>query len=259
MLNDISRSNYVDKVFKSNKSGEFSVIKYNNAHDVLIEFKLTGYMVSTSMSNLKMGVVKDPYFPSVYNVGIVGEKYSPTIIDMNGSKKSTLEYQSWVDMLGRCYRVKTSNNLTYRGCTVSENFKHYEYFYEWCNMQIGFGNTGWCLDKDLLVKGNKVYSEDTCVFLPHELNVLLTKRSSDRGKYPLGVSYHKHHRKFSSQLSQNGVGKRHLGYYNTPEEAFLVYKKAKEDFIKQQALKWKDQIDHRAFEALVNYEVDIND
>ena len=45
----------------------------------------------------------------------------------------------------------------------------------------------------------------------------------------------------------------------TPEEAFLAYKKDKEAYIKDVANKWKDKIDPRAYEALMNYEVEITD
>lgn len=72
---------------------------------------------------------------------------------------------------------------TYKDCEVSENFKSYEYFYEWCNKQIGFGNEYWQLDKDLLIKGNKVYSENTCHFIPKEINLVLTKSDKKRGEH----------------------------------------------------------------------------
>ena len=39
----------------------------------------------------------------------------------------------------------------------------------------------------------------------------------------------------------------------------MLIKKAKEAFIKEQAEKWKGKVDDRAYEALMNYTVDIND
>ena len=56
-----------------------------------------------------------------------------------------------------------------------------------------------------------------------------------------------------------GTGERRLGYYNTEIEAFDAYKQAKENYLKQLAEKWKDQIDERAYNALMNYQVEITD
>ena len=61
--------------------------------------------------------------------------------------------------------------------------------------KIGFDNHGngnpFQLDKDLLVKGNKVYNESTCVFLPKEINSVLTKSTASRGDYLIGVCWSK--------------------------------------------------------------------
>ena len=94
-------------------------------------------------------------------------------------------------MLRRCYSDSSKKKCpTYEDCEVSANFKYFEYFYEWCNKQIGFYNQGnenpFHLDKDLLIKGNKVYSESTCVFLPREINQLLIKCESLRGECLIG-------------------------------------------------------------------------
>ena len=51
----------------------------------------------------------------------------------------------------------------------------------------------------------------------------------------------------------------YLGCFNNPEKAFQAYKAAKEAYIKDVANKWKGEIDNRAYEALMNYEVEIND
>ena len=163
-------------------------------------------------------------------------------------------------MLVRCYsNAYKKRQPTYEGCEVSDKFKSYEYFYEWCHSQIGFGNEGWHLDKDLLVKGNKVYSEKTCVFLPNEINSLLTRREALRGKHLIGVYWCNTKKAFVAQVNKNKGKQEHLGLFTTEIEAFNAYKKAKESFIKEQADRWKDRIDPRAYEALYNYTVDIDD
>jgi hypothetical protein len=149
---------------------------------------------------------------------------------------------------------------SYEGVEMSENFKFYSYFKEWCNKQIGFGNEGWHLDKDILVKGNKIYSEETCCFVPAEINTLILRADRIRGKYPIGV-YHdtsKVHKRFSARVSKGGKYKR-FGSYLTPEEAFYVYKKEKESHIQEIANKWKEQIDPRVYEALMNWTIEITD
>ena len=110
------------------------------------------------------------------------------------------------------------------------------------------------LDKDILVKGNRVYNEDVCVFVPQEVNLLFTKRDKSRGEYPIGVSFHKSRGMLTATLNN-----KYLGYFNTAEQAFQVYKTAKEAYIKEVANKWKDKIDPKVYEALMNYEVHIDD
>ena len=259
-FNNIENNNCVGKIYKSKNSGDFIITKYNNSRNIEIEFIETGYRKIVQIGNIRCGEVKDCYLPSVYEVGVIGSRYLTHVRMNDGERTCRKEYMTWRGMLRRCYsEKKLLDSPTYIGCTVSENFKHYEYFYEWCNRQIGFNNEGWHLDKDLLVKGNKVYSEDTCVFLPEELNILLVKRKSKRGDYPIGVHYCKSKKSFISQINRNKGQQDYLGKFNTPEEAFFAYKEAKEAFIKEQANKWKDKIDPRAFQALMTYEVDIND
>ena len=254
-LNDISYKDCVGKVFKSLNSGDFKIVKYNDAKDVVIQFLTTGYEMVATLGNVRKGLIKDPYSPSVYGVGIVGTKYLSAV---NGVL--TKEYKLWSNMLKRCYSdFAKKNQPTYEGCEVSNKFKSYEYFYEWCHNQIGFDNSGWHLDKDLLVKGNKVYSENTCVFIPREINQTLVKRVASRGEHLIGVYWSKRDKAFKAQVGKNKGKQEHLGYFNTEIEAFNAYKKAKEAFIKEQAEKWKGKIDDRAYEALMNYTVEITD
>ena len=254
-LNEVSYKACVGKVCKSKSSGDFKILKYNDAHNVEIQFLKTGVETSVQLGNIKSGKVKDPYAPSVYGIGVLGAKYQPTI---NGVR--TKEYALWKCMLQRCYSDGFKKQRpTYEGCEVSDNFLHYEYFYEWCQNQIGFGTEGFELDKDLLIKGSKVYSEDSCVFLPREINLLLTKRTASRGEHLIGVSWDNTSKAFKATVSKNKGKQEHLGFFNTELEAFNAYKVAKETFVKEQANKWKSQIDPRAYEALMKYEVNIDD
>ena len=254
-LNDVSYKDCVGKVFKSLNSGDFKVLKYNDSKNIEIQFLNTGFETKVQLGSIRNGEVKDPYSPSVCGVGILGVKCQTKI---NGVR--TKEYELWCHMLQRCYSdVLKKRCPTYEGCEVSDNFKSYEYFYEWCNKQIGFGDKGFDLDKDLLIKGNKVYSEDSCVFIPREINQLLTKRTASRGEYLIGVCWHNTSKAFVAMVRKNKGKREHLGYFNTELEAFNAYKQAKESFIKEQANKWKGKIDDRAYNALMNYQVEITD
>ena len=253
-LNDVTKG-CVGKVCKSLNSGDFKILKYNNTTNVEIQFLKTGYEMVTQLGNIRNGCVKDRYLPSVYGVGIIGAKYPSS-----ESSRNTKEYKLWQSMLERCYSDKYKKKYpTYEGCEVSDKFKSYEYFYEWCHKQIGFGNEYWQLDKDLLIKGNKVYSESTCVFIPQEINKILVKRTASRGEHLIGVSWCKRDKAFKAIVNKNKGRSEYLGCFNTEIEAFNAYKIAKEVFVKEQAEKWKDKIDPRAYEALMKYEVEITD
>lgn len=244
----------VGSVHSTNKYGDFIITKYVNASNVHIKFLNTGYETVTLNSCILSGEIRDRYFPSVHGVGIVGEESSR---DSNGNKLK--EYFLWNHMLTRCYGKKAKLKLpSYGDCTASTNFKYFPYFKDWCSKQIGFGNEGWQLDKDILVKGNKIYSEDTCCFVPAEINSVFIKCDRSRGEYPLGVNYHKATRKFVAQISYRKI-KTHLGLYDTAEDAFKAYKKSKEKLIKSLADKYMDVLDPRVYKAMVEYEVEIGD
>lgn len=171
-------------------------------------------------------------------------------VGIRGQHHHTESGVKWSNIDSRC-----KNHSYYQGCR--NNFKDFDSFVEWHRKQVGYGR-GWVIDKDILVEGNKIYSEETCVLVPQEINKLVLRRQNDRGLYPIGVV--KVGRKFRSQLAAAFAnGSRHLGYFDTPQEAFSAYKEAKENLIFEVAKQWKDEIDERVYDALINYEVQITD
>ena len=195
----------------------------------------------------------------VCGIGVKGNLYQTT---ENGKKIPV--YSLWINMLLRSTKEHWVKYPSYTNTACSENFKSYTYFYEWCQQQVGFGNKdekgkSWCLDKDLLVKSNRVYGENTCCFVPHRINMLVSLCCGNRGKYPIGVSWNKYVSKFCVQVGVGGGKNRYLGRFNTPQEAFQAYKTYKEALIKEVANEYKEQLDYRVYEALMNYEVNEND
>ena len=169
------------------------------------------------------------------------------------------EYRLWADMLNRSYDEKLHQRQpTYLNCETSSEFMVLSKFRDWCQNQIGFNQPNFELDKDLLEKGNKEYHPDKCVFIPREINSSLRTRKKSRGALPVGVTLFKDGRYVAAYNSSNGK-KVYLGLYKTPEQAFQAYKQAKENHIKVLANKYRDQIDPRAYEALLNYKVEITD
>ena len=247
-----------DSLFKTNNYGDLVITQLINSTTVHVKFLDTGYETVTQMGHIKRGVVKDKLVPSLYGVGIFGEE----VVRVDG--KLIKEYMLWSSMLQRCYsNIYQQKRPTYKGCEVSNSFKTYSYFKDWCGKQVGFNRLDdegkyFALDKDILIKGNKVYSEDTCCFVPAEINSVFIKCDRSRGEYPLGVNYHKATRKFVAQISYRKI-KTHLGLYDTAEDAFKAYKKSKEKLIKSLADKYMDVLDPRVYKAMVEYEVEIGD
>lgn len=171
-------------------------------------------------------------------------------------ESNTKAHRTWQSMLSRCYSESYRRKFTsYIGCTVCNEWLTFSNFKKWFEEHYV---DGWELDKDILVKGNKVYSPETCCFVPQEINRLLTKAKKRRGKYPIGVS--KHYNSFVAYCQQ-GLGQRRerLGKFSTPEEAFVSYKKAKENIIKSIAEKYKGRIEEKVYNSLMDYKVEITD
>ena len=237
---------YEGMIFPTKQNGDLEVLEYVSAKEVVIRFIETGHTTKCAMVNILSGTVKDRLKPSVYGVGVVGEKYPLE----NG--KQSKEYNVWVRMLDRCYSTHVGH--TYKGCSVSENFKYYPYFKDWCYKQVGFGIAGFALDKDILSKGNKTYSEDTCCFVPQEINNLFTNKKVKSNSIKTGVLFNERTKRYSVGFSKGNKTK-HLGYYDNEQEASLAYTEAKEAYIKEVAEDYFNLIDEDVYEALLRYVV----
>lgn len=160
---------------------------------------------------------------TVFGVGVNDASYvvQPTI---NGTRACCPFYRKWRNMLRRSYSPAYHlKHPTYIDCTVTAEWLMFSVFRRWMIEQDWQGKE---LDKDILDHGNNIYGPDTCVFVSHAINSLLTDNAASRGKYRQGVDLHKPSGKYKARVRRYGKGK-HLGLFTTTEEASTAYLIAK--------------------------------
>lgn len=133
-------------------------------------------------------------------------------------------YSAWTSMLNRAYNPKIHARLPgYAGCSVHPEWHTFSGFKSWFD-----GNfvEGWCLDKDLICPGNKIYSASHCRYVPQYINTLVLDGEAARGQWPLGVTKQKHQQKYCARCCINGKQK-YLGSYASPLLAHRAWQMAK--------------------------------
>ena len=239
-----------------NNGEKMVIVRYGNANDIDVRFEDGTIVEHRTYGAFKRGSIKNPMRPSVWGIGCIGVgEFKST--DENG--KNTRCYSTWEHMYERCYDPRYHEKQpTYKNCKVCKEWNNYQVYAKWHNENYyEVGNEKMTLDKDILCKGNKVYSADTCIFVPVSINSLFTKCNKRRGGCPIGVS--KKGDKYVAQLKKGNGKPIYLGRYDTVEEAFLAYKTAKEQYIKEVAEEYKQKIPQKLYDALMNYEVEIDD
>lgn len=240
----------VGQVRNTNEGGSFTVIEFHSAKNVIIRHNDEhGHIAKVSSDQVRNGNIRNPFYPTLYGVAYMGVgKHRAKI---NG--KNVQHYSIWTSAVCRCYcPVRLAKRPSYNGCTLSKEFLCYQNFAEWYTTHESYG-LGYELDKDLLVKGNKVYSAETCTMIPKELNLVIKDKVSRNSNLPIGVLRNKVDG-YTAGLKIR-LKDYHLGTFKTPEEASAAYVKAKEAYVKEVALEWKDKIEPRAFDALMNWTV----
>lgn len=184
------------------------------------------------------------------------KKYkNPSREMIDGKWKHTKCYKTWNAMMCRCYNSKFhEKNPTYKDCEVCDEWKDFDNFYNWFQENY---KDGFALDKDILSQGNKVYSPDTCCFVPQRVNQLFTKRDAKRGEYPLGVYFHKLSNKFQAKCNNGKCKQIYLGDFSDPLEAHQAYCEYKYQLIEKTAtlsLECGD-INWDIYDGMINYHI----
>ena len=234
----------------TNEGYQIEIIEYFNANNCTLKFNDGTIRYNIQYDKIKRGKVKNFNHKSILKIGFIGN-------GIYNIKNNYDTYKTWKRMLDRCYNLKIhSKSKTYKDCTVDKEWHNFQNFAEWYKNNWKPYMNSWALDKDILVKGNKIYSSGTSCFVPQQINNLFPKANSIRGEYPIGVSKSKNKFKVFCCLNNKQVS---IGTFDTIEQAFQAYKITKEQYIKEVANKFKDQITEQIYNSLYNYKVEITD
>ena len=191
------------------------IIEYRHSEDIDIYFEEYNWtFYHSKYTRFKDGNIKCPYEKRYYHQGFLGEgEYKPYI-----NHKPTRAYVHWYQMLRRCFSVKYQDKKpTYIGCQVCDEWLNFQNFAQWYEENYYEVNEEEMhLDKDILVKGNKIYSPNTCIFAPKKINDLFMNKE-----------FHIHHGN---------------------------YIKVTKEYIQQIAEQYKNVIPHKLYQAMYNYE-----
>lgn len=240
----------VGQKFTTNEGYTIEIVDYFTSTNCTVLLNDGTILENKSYNDIKRGQVKNPNKVIKLGVGYIG-------VGDYSSAKHLEAYKKWYNMLNRSCN-NTKGFKSYKGVTVCEEWHNFQVFAKWYYENYSQETMqGWQLDKDILVKGNKIYSPETCCFVPIEINCLFLKSNGTRGLTPIGTSITRNGKYVAKYKKRDKIIC--LGTFNTPEEAFQVYKTEKEKYIKEIADKWRGLISDNVYQAMYNYKIEITD
>lgn len=226
---------YIGKNYTLNDGTIITISDYNNYRDVSVKFENGEIIGGYFMSQIKKGTIRNPFKKTSFGIGFIG----------NGKYKTTHKfYNIWQHMLYRCYSPKTTN--TYIDCSVDTRWHNFQIFAEWCELNYV---EGFHLDKDILSNETKIYSPETCCFIPQEINNLFYSSNFKNNSFGVRTVNDKTHRP-RIKINSKEV---YIGTFENLTEAQKAYKIIKSANVKDIANKWKDKIPETVYNVLMNY------
>jgi hypothetical protein len=209
----------VGSVHQTLVAGAMQIIAYRRADDIDARFLKTGTVVTNlNAANIRRGNVADPNAKTVHGFGYQG-------LGHFCFKQNRSAYGRWASMIGRIHAPQTKQiALDYQGCSIVEPWYSFQNFCEWLSNEPFYGNSGYEIDKDLRVVGNRVYGPDTCCLIPKELNSLIG-RDRRQNSHGSGVGFVPSTGRYYSHIWTRGV-RTHLGTFETKESAQTAYRSA---------------------------------
>jgi len=226
-MTDIKKysESWIGKEFTTNEGYMAKVIGIGSKSNYCT-IQINDWISEVLCCHLKTGKIKYPYHQSVYGMGYYGEgKY---VAKKNG--KMMRSYKTWNSMIERCYNPKRRNkNLSYVDCIIDPIWLNFQTFAKWYYENYKeIKGVKFQLDKDLMVEGNRIYSPQTCKFIPHYVNTFLANKYKTNNTGYTGVIWRKRDEIYESRINDVNMNKNiYLGRFKDPLEASEAYIEAR--------------------------------
>ena len=238
-------------VYNSNQCGKFEVVSILSSRIINIKFLTTGFETTTTASHIKGSSVYDPLYPTIHGRGYTGIG--------EFTSKNSKAYRAWKNMFERAYSKNYQSVYpSYKGCSITREWFNYQNFASWFESTYPYKKFlprgRWELDKDLKVVGNKVYSPDTCVWLPSDINANFKMLRPNEGSVCLvGVSKdnrrpNKYKTVYLSTTKPNG---KFTKSFDNEYEAHKFYIEKKNQYIDELAEYYKEFITDEVYLLLI--------
>ena len=229
------------EVHISSRGEKITIIESFGSFNLTIKFEDGTIVEKIKYHTILSGEVKNKNYPATLGIGFTGYgKYD--------SVKYKFARQKWDDMLNRCYGDRESNP-SYEGCTVHKDWHNFQNFAAWFESNYPLDcREKLVLDKDILVPGNKIYSEKTCCLIPQLINYQF--KETKRGDLPIGIG--KKHNMYFARLNRYGI-KYTLASSHSLEEVVEIRRQAKQKYIKELAERFKPILSKEVYIKLSNF------
>lgn len=244
MINQETHEYKLGMINKNKFGTDMKIIKVVSWDKVIVQFQDEHkFEKEVFYQNFRNGTVKNPYDRVILGRGYLGVgKYKAVV---NG--RITDQYNAWSNIILRCYSDKHRYLFeSYPDCEICEEWCDFQVFAKWYDENYYQVEGRLHIDKDVLVKGNKIYSPDTCLLLPQRINMIFTSKPN-KWNLPSGISMSKSGKYITSY---NGV---HLGLKNTLEEAVDTHDAAKRIHIKEVVEEYKTILPDKVRDALLRW------
>ncbi len=223
---------YIGKTFESNICGQFKVIgiggRSGSCKLYVCEFIDTGYQKLAQGANIRVGSVRDPYYPMYYGVGFIGENRE----SYKNICKHPL-YKTWISMIARCYDKQYPTYSLYGGNNVCVDERWYnfgKFSVDYYSLPGYMEDQKLQLDKDI-IGCDKIYSPKTCCLVSCKLNSFFTYEQNTNTSGRIGARLSTDKKYYMVGIGCGGVTK-YIGKFTNIHDASNAYWNAKLEDLK---------------------------